>query len=176
MTIQFNNSTDTVTATSGTGTFVGFSSSSGPTYFAENTSSGVSSKEFIGIPSTAKTVVIVLANINFNTTFAYAQIGNGSFVGAGYSSTGQVIYSGSGATTNSTSGFIIYTAAAYYASGTITLTRTSTSTNTWSCDYNFTYGTTGVSEGGGYITLGGALDRVRITGGSMSGTAGCYYV
>lgn len=129
-----------------------------------NTSSGVTSKAFTGIPSWANRVTLIFQNIVLSATSqgeSIVQIGSGSYASSGYYSTGQSVYAGSGATTNTTVGFVIYQYDVYRMDGALTLTRLSG--NTWACNYMLTYDTDGLLMGSGTVSLAGALDRVRLT-------------
>lgn len=135
-----------------------------------NTSSGVTSKAFTGLPSWVNRVTLIFQNIVLTPTTqgeAIVQIGSGSYASSGYYSTGQTVYSGSGSTLTSTTGFEIYSYDIYRMDGTFTLTRLTG--NTWACNYMLTYDTSGIMLGAGTVSLGGALDRVRLT--TKTGTA-----
>jgi len=133
-----------------------------------NTSSSVTEKAFTGIPSWVTKVTMTLVGVTSSSTDSLVQVGSGSYTTSGYISTGQAVYSSSGATQSSTAGFTIYTFSAYVISGQITLVKQTG--NVWTCTHLLTYDTTGLSIGAGSISLGGALDRIRLTSASGSTT------
>jgi hypothetical protein len=129
---------------------------------------------FTGIPSWAKRVTLVLQNVQTSSTAQWiVQIGSGSYTSSGYDSVSQTTYSASGAVIAQTTGMAIYhNAAATYVSGTMTFTNISG--NIWVQNHTFTYSNDGSTQGGGFVTLGGALDRIQITtiGGANTFTDG----
>ena len=136
------------------------------------TASGTS-VDFTGIPSWAKRVTIMFNGVS--TTGASApqiQIGAGSVTTSGYLGANSVIAASSVATAVFTTGFGIGVntsgwAAAQVVSGTITLTLMTG--NTWTASGSAGTSTgTGVYLTAGGVSLGGALDRVRIT--TVNGT------
>jgi hypothetical protein len=125
-----------------------------------NTTSGATVDLSTAIPSTARRITITLAGVSTNGTASLlVQVGNGSFVTTGYGS-GVTLGGGNG---SSTAGFIITQAstAASLHSGTVTLVKVSG--NTWAASGSI--GTAGLyaQVSGGTVTLGGALDRIRLT-------------
>ena len=133
---------------------------------AQATTSGTF-KDFTGIPSWVKRITVMFNGVSTNgTSNLLIQIGAGSVTTSGY--LGQV--SASNAATTSTAGFIqtntIAAASARYALSTLT----TLGSNAW-----VQAGINGPSDGtlvaslsNGSITLGGTLDRVRIT--TVNGT------
>lgn len=130
-----------------------------------NTSGGITSVDFTGIPSWAKRVNVILNGVSTNgTSVVQVQIGSGSVQTTGYSS--QASWAGpanSTLTIASTTGF-------HLASGAAVSTRVGIMTiqlaggNNWIAAHS--YGDPGgqvAGSGGGTVTLSGALDRVRIT-------------
>ena len=119
--------------------------------------------DFTGIPSWVKRVTVMFSGVSTSgTSTKLVQIGSGSIVTTGYLSTGSSIGSASAASTNSTTGFLIYSnAATDLISGTMILNLVSG--NTWISSLSAKSFTTGSVVGGGDITLSGVLDRVRIT-------------
>ena len=118
--------------------------------------------DFTSIPSWVKRITVMFNAVSTNGTSNYqVQIGSGSVTTTGY-------VSGSGVTT-STTGFLACTnlSASTLQSGTSILTTLGS--NVW-----VNSATVGASGGNatslcnGYITLGGTLDRVRIT--TVNGT------
>ena len=133
---------------------------------AQATTSGTS-KDFTGIPSWVKRITVMFSGVSTNgTSNLLIQIGAGSVTTSGY--LGQVSASNSAAT--STAGFIqtytIAAASARYALSTLT----ALGSNTWvQAGINSpSDGTLVASLSNGSITLGGTLDRVRIT--TVNGT------
>ncbi len=130
------------------------------------TASGTS-VDFTGIPSWVKRITVMFNGVSTNgTSFLQVQIGAGSVTTSGYISTASII-SGSVFTTNATTGFITYSnAAANAVSGQMILTLVSG--NIWVSQHTLKLNSTNTGIGGGDITLGGTLDRVRIT--TVNGT------
>jgi hypothetical protein len=118
---------------------------------------------FTDVPSWAKRVTLVLQNVQTSSTAQWiVQIGSGSYTSSGYDSVSQTTYSASGAVVAQTTGMAIYhSAAATYVSGTMTFTNISG--NIWVQNHTFAYSSDGSTQGGGFVTLGGALDRIQIT-------------
>jgi len=130
--------------------------------------------DFTSIPSTAKRITIMFSGVSQNSAsqLIIVQIGAGSIVTSGYTS--GVAYCGgtsSAGGANPTNGFGVANAsnAADILSGTITLSNFGS--NTW-----VSSGTLAITNSayaytcGGNITLGGILDRVRITTSAGSAT------
>ena len=126
--------------------------------------------DFIGIPSWAKRVSLVLSGVSTSSTSqVIAQIGSGSIVSSGY--TFYLSYSGGATQTsgsNSTTGFLfdanISGNAASLRNGIFTFINISS--NTWVCNLSGSLNTSGsyfACVGSGYLALSGALDRVRLT-------------
>jgi len=122
--------------------------------------------DFTSIPSWAKRITVIFNGVSLNSTSNFLiQLGAGSVTTSGYSSSG---YAYGGAAT-STAGTVIISGAASR------LTTANTvicliSSNTWVTSSVYA-GDPSASGGGvstGTITLGGTLDRVRIT--TVSGT------
>lgn len=120
--------------------------------------------EFTGIPSWARKITIMLRLVSTNGTSDYlVQVGSGSFSTSNYESTAFTSPTVEG---SSSSGFAItasVAAAATRHSGIVTITNITG--NDWV--YSSVLGSGGTdnasSIGGGTISLGGALDRVRLT-------------
>jgi hypothetical protein len=119
--------------------------------------------DFTGIPSWVKRITVMFNGVSLSgTSNLLVQVGSGSVTTSGYSST----YSaGSGSTissANSTAGFIMLASlATATASGILTIQTLGS--NIWVSGHTIKSNTTNTSFGGGDITLGGVLDRVRIT-------------
>lgn len=123
--------------------------------------------DFTGIPSWVKRVTISFGGVSTNGTSNYLiQIGSGSVTTSGYISTGGT---NGGSTSTSTAGCII-TAATDAASthfGQVVITLLNTNVYV----INGLLGQSGTNRnnmGQGWVTLGGALDRVRFT--TVNGT------
>ena len=133
---------------------------------AQNSTSGTSI-DFTGIPSWVKRITVMFSGVSTNGTSNYqVQIGSGSFTTSGYA-TGASL----GTTfVSSTAGFIFSASvgAANAANGSLILTLINSNTWTGMSSIGLT-GATGAQGGGGVSpSLGGALDRVRIT--TVNGT------
>ena len=128
------------------------------TGIAQNTTSGTS-VDFTSIPSWAKRITVMFNGVSTNgTSLVQIQIGSGSFVTTGYLSSTTT----NGATNTSTTGFLASNSnlAANARNGLMTLT--SIEGNTWVM--GATVGSaTNCSTSQGVLSLGGALDRIRIT-------------
>ena len=128
--------------------------------------------DFTGIPSWAKRIAVLFSGVSTSgTSICLIQIGAGSVTTSGYASSGSIIASAAVASSVSTAGFLT----AGGVSDTATTTRYGSaliqlvSGNSWVM--NSALGgnaTTDTRYGAGGITLGGTLDRVRIT--TVNGT------
>lgn len=128
------------------------------------TTSGVAI-DFTGIPAGVRRITIVFNGVSTNgTSQKLVQIGNTSFVTSGYVSSGGAIAAASAGGVSSTAGFLVgnFTLAADAINGIMTLTNISG--NQWLMSFHG--GSSGGNLGavsGGFLSLGGALDRIRIT-------------
>ena len=124
--------------------------------------------DFTSIPSWVKRITVMFNGVSTNgTSNVQVQIGSGSITSSGYLSTSSNISVGSGQTTNSTTGFLINSASTSdIRSGNMILT--SLGSNLWICSSTLKASTTYTVWGSGDVTLGGTLDRVRIT--TVNGT------
>lgn len=118
--------------------------------------------DFTSIPSWVKRITVMLSGVSTTGTSNYViQIGSGSYTTTGYTS--YVQYGTSGGT--NTNGFMIVgsNAAAYLYYGTAVLVNVTG--NIWVCNGTGIVNTTAVNQTmfSGGLTLGGTLDRVRIT-------------
>jgi hypothetical protein len=166
----FTNKTLTSPVIGGTPTGVGVLTSG----TAVASTSGTSI-DFTSIPSWVKRITVMFAGVTTNGTSAYLlQIGAGSVASTGYVAFGS--YNGaSNAGQSSTAGFPIFSdTAGQTMQGNIMLCLLNSSDGTWSGS-----GTLGASNSytrmtGGYKTLSGTLDRVRLTtaGGVNTFSAG----
>ncbi|MCE2761890.1 MAG: hypothetical protein LW713_12860 [Acetobacteraceae bacterium] len=137
--------------------------------------------DFTDIPAGVRRITINLNAVSTNgSNRMLLQIGAGSIANSGYSSNAGSIGNG-GNTTNSsgnvTSGFVLHGYAAVAAQNSIGSIRlVNISGNTWICSAILADGTATVSVhiSGGVISLGGVLDRVRLTnvGGADTFDAG----
>jgi len=120
------------------------------------------SVDFTGIPSWVKRITVMFNGVSTNgSSFFQVQIGSGSFTVTGY-------VSGAG-TSTLTTGFLVCNnlAASTNQSGSAVLTTLGS--NTWvNTSVVGASGGNTPSAGFGYITLGGTLDRIRIT--TVNGT------
>ena len=132
--------------------------------------------DFTGIPSWVRRITVMFSGVSTNgTNSLLVQLGtSGGFVTTGYISTSNVIFSSSTSNgTSSTSGLaVFFNAAGDALSGAMTIT--SSSGNAWVSTVIARAFTNSVVLGGGNITLGGTLDRIRITtvGGTDTFDAG----
>ena len=101
------------------------------------------------------------------TSLPQIQIGAGSVTTSGYSASSSNLAAGTMATAGASSGFIINsTVAANALSGAFVLTRHSG--NIWVIQGQVATGATNVYVSAGSLSLGGTLDRVRLT--TVNGT------
>jgi hypothetical protein len=125
--------------------------------------------DFTGIPSWVKRITVMFAGVSTNgTSPIQIQIGAGSITTSGYtgSSTGG---GGAVATTNNSTGFLVnyISVASTLYSGIATISTLGS--NVWVESGALGGSTTGVfNVSGGTLTLGSALDRIRIT--TVNGT------
>lgn len=123
--------------------------------------------DFTSLPSWTRRISVTFNSVSTNgSSPVIIRIGSGSVVTTGYSSTGGVIQGTSVGSLNDTTGFVLEESGggALTRSGCATLTLNSG--NTWVISGNlFEGGGAGarVTMFGGILSLGGALDRVRIT-------------
>jgi hypothetical protein len=128
--------------------------------------------DFTGIPAGVRRIAIAFNGVSSNgTSGRIVQIGSGSFVTSGYVSSGGSIAAGSAGGTSITSAFLAgnTTLAADAVNGVMTLLNISG--NNWVA--SFAGGSSGGNFGmvsGGFLSLAGALDRVRITNGNGTDT------
>ena len=121
--------------------------------------------DFTSIPSWVKRITVMFSGVSTSgSSVVLVQTGSGSVTTSGY--LGSATF---GSTANFTTGFAVGNsgAAAYSRYGAMTLLNISG--NIWVASY--AGGLSGVAEfgcGGGNVTLGGTLDRIRIT--TVNGT------
>jgi hypothetical protein len=155
------NSNQTATLPDATGTIVVSGANSAITSGTAVASTSGTSIDFTGIPSWVKRVTVMFNGVSTNgTSQIQIQVGNGSIVTSGYVSGS---WTSNTSNNNSTTGFMITgvnAAAAYYYGNAFICLQTN---NTWIESHTIGSPQTYNSIGGGSITLGGTLDRVRIT-------------
>jgi len=125
--------------------------------------------DFTSIPSWVKRITVMFNGVSLSgSSHPLIQVGSGSVLSSGYTSTGNTITQSS--TTgglSSAAGFVIAVGAAASAfSGHMVLTLVSGSI--WVSSHSGLNSTTNVCCGGGNVSIGGTLDRVRIT--TVNGT------
>lgn len=169
----------TVVGTTDTQTLTNKTLSSGTVFSVSviNASSSVASTsgtsiDFTSIPSYAKRITVIFNGVSTNGTSVYLiQIGSGSIASSGYTSSTLAVQATTSSSNASTSGsgFVIINsnAAGYFYSGVITICNITG--NTWISSGNMV-DTTGVrsNASSGNVSLGGALDRIRMT--TVNGT------
>jgi hypothetical protein len=126
--------------------------------------------DFTSIPSWVKRVTVMFSGVSTNgTSRKLIQIGAGSVSTSGYVSSSSLIQGSSVGTGSSTAGFlIVQDLAVDLVYGAMVITNFNS--NTWIATHTF-YADSGTDYnlfGAGSITLGGTLDRVRIT--TVNGT------
>ena len=135
---------------------------------AQATTSGTSI-DFTGIPSWVKRITVMFGGVSTNGTSNHLiQIGAGSVATSGYTSIGNDVNSSNGtAGLASTAGFLIRR---NFASDTISghMTLTLSGSNLWTSSHIAQISSANSAFGGGSITLGGTLDRIRLT--TVNGT------
>ena len=133
-------------------------------------SASSTSVDFTSIPSWVKRITVMLNEVSTNgTSGTVIQIGAGSVTTSGYLSTGAGV-SGAGAGVNNyTNGFGMRNDdASYVLSGHMVITNISG--NIWISSHTGKISTAVGVFGGGSVTLGGVLDRVRFTTGNGTDT------
>jgi hypothetical protein len=158
----------TLTSPTITGAAVSSMASSVITSGTVQASTSGTSITFTGIPSWTKRVTVLFAGVQLSATaHPLIQLGtSGGTVSTGYSANSALAASTNAAfSVNSTAGFIVYSAlATSVLCGSIVISNYTT--NGWASSHavGAYVGATGRSSfGGGYIALGGTLDRVVIT-------------
>lgn len=125
--------------------------------------------DFTGIPSWVKRITVMFSGVSTNgTSNKLVQLGtSGGIVSSGYSS-GSNYMSASTGNVSSTAGMIIYNnVASNNLDGTLVLSNISG--NGWVSSHAVFWGAgTTTSTGGGSVTLGATLDRIRVT--TVNGT------
>ena len=163
-----NGSADQVISTNGSGALSFVDRGRMVLETAKASTSGTS-VDFTGIPSWVKRVTVMFNGVSTNGTSIFqAQIGSGSFATSGYSSQAWSASTSSGVVT---SGFYLMPSNAgasntWIGSASLSLL----SSNLWveTGIVNVTNGSNVGAQSSGTVTLGGTLDRVRIT--TVNGT------
>ena len=134
---------------------------------AQASTSGTSI-DFTGIPSWVKRITVMFNGVSTNgTSQIIFQIGAGSIAAGGYFSEGEGLSTTANRVQFSTGfGISENNAATYLYYGTATIT--SLGNNIWTMTGMFAVPATKTALGSGALTLGGTLDRVRIT--TVNGT------
>jgi hypothetical protein len=135
---------------------------------AQASTSGTSI-DFTGIPSWAKRVTVMFQEVSTNgTSRVIVQLGATTVTTSGYGAAGSTSFGGTSiANIGSGQGFIIEsTNAAELRNGLMIFTNITG--NTWCGMSAFGYSGGSAGFGGGFVSLGGTLDRVRIT--TVNGT------
>lgn len=125
--------------------------------------------DFTGIPSWVKRITVMLYGVSLSGSSApLIQIGAGSVTTSGYvASTAYAASTNVAANLTATSGFPVYaSAAAQLVTGVLTINLVGS--NFWVSGHSAMLELGGGITGAGKITLGGTLDRVRIT--TVNGT------
>jgi hypothetical protein len=160
----------TVTVPAGTGTVAVNGVSSNIVSGTAVASTSGTSIDFTGIPSWVKRITVMFQGVSLSGSSSFLiQIGAGSITSTGYVSTSNNANQASATSgLSSTAGFVVQAAvgASGVASGHMTITNITG--NAWVSSHTAKDGTTICMWGGGDVTLGGALDRVRIT--TVNGT------
>ncbi len=146
----------------------GVTTNSGAVYNGLQTGTAVSASgttvEFTGIPSWVKRVTILLNGVSASSSSnLLVQIGSGSFTTSGYAG---YVYMAAGARYPFTTGFMITGIRASTSSinGSIVLSLvTGNSWNETGITSDGDVSVLGASQSSGNLTLGGVLDRVRVT-------------
>ena len=127
--------------------------------------------DFTGIPSWAKRITVMFQGVSTNgTSVVQIQLGAGSVTTSGYLGASSAYGGGStGSVANFTTGFGVgnFNSASNVRHGALILNNLSG--NIWSCNGTITLSdSAGAGSSAGTISLGGTLDRVRIT--TINGT------
>lgn len=130
-----------------------------------STSMSGSAVDFTGLPSWVKRVTLSFNSVSLSGTDSIlVQLGSTTFTTTGYSSTGSFIASGvaSVATSASSAGFLIALSLATrdFSGNMRILNQTG---NVWTQQNGGSVAGSGGHVGGGVVTIGGVLDRVRVT-------------
>lgn len=132
--------------------------------------------DFTGIPSWAKRVTVIFSEMSTNSTaHLLVQIGSTTFTTSGYVSTSND-FNQTSATggSNNTTGFLVVMGATAASILTGQMTITNITGNSYVSSGVYKYSTTNMCISAGSVTLGGIMDRVRLTmvGGTAAFDAG----
>ena len=140
---------------------------------AQSTATGATAYDFSGIPSWAKRITVMFSGVSLSgTSNILVQIGTGGTpTTSGY--TGSAGIQSTAPATNValyTTGFGVSVAgtAAVSVRGNLQICLLDLATNSWVASGAFGYSTTYIGTSGGIVSLGGALNMVRIT--TVNGT------
>lgn len=148
--------------------------SGGPIQSTAQTASGTA-VDFTGIPATAKRVTITFASLSTNSSSPILiQLGtSGGYVTTGYSGSASATAGGNIASDRSTAGFLTSAGGSPNTASSMrhgNIVCSNLSGNTWVCGGDIGYSEADIFAWlSGSITLGGTLDRLRLT--TVSGTA-----
>jgi hypothetical protein len=122
--------------------------------------------DFTGIPSWVKRITVMFNGVSLSSTaHLLVQIGSGSITSSGYVASSSFAGTTGAAGSTSTAGYILHMGnAAYAAYGSLVITNVSS--NIWVASGVIQPTSSFSSQGAGQVSLGGALDRVRITSNS----------
>ena len=131
--------------------------------------------DFTGIPSWVKRITVMFNGVSASGVAAVlVQLGSGSFQVTGYVASGAIVDGGAVGAGNYTTGFGLANGGLASAIWSGQMVITNVSGNIWCSSHTVGRTTTSAGFGGGNVTLGGVLDRVRITtvGGTDTFDAG----
>jgi len=166
LTSPSTNTDRTITLPDASGTLLIDSTIAGSTAVS---ASGLTYVDFTGIPSGKKRIIVLVSGLSSNGTSNYQiQLGSGGITSSGYSQASNRTTSTSISTASATTGFVVQSIlATAVVSGSISFENISSTI--WVGSGQFADGTNGVVfSTAGSISLGGTLDRVRIT--TVNGT------
>ena len=140
-----------------------------PVAMTAQASTSDTSINFTDIPASVKRITVMFSGVSTNGTSVISiQIGSGTIANTGYISTGISTSTGGSVATSSTAMFITSgnNSAGFSVAGIFTICNISG--NAWVFSGGKLQSTTQNATGYGGVTLGGVLDRVRIT--TVNGT------
>lgn len=140
-----------------------------PTLGTSQATTSGTTKDFTGIPSWVKKITITYLGVSLSgSANTLVQLGAGSFVTTGYTAcTGYTAVSNQCSISSGTNGLCV-TGGTNANAFTGIMTLVNTGGNVWVASHHGNIGSTYVVNGGGSLSLGGTLDRLRIT--SSNGT------
>ncbi len=131
--------------------------------------------DFTSIPSWVKRITVVFSGVSTSgVSSRLVQIGSTTFTTTGYSSYAVLTGSGSVSGASSTAGFLMVNSGSSSDSIGGSMVLVNLTGNTWASSHATSINTDNGSFGGGSVTLGNTLDRIRITtvGGTNTFDAG----